>query len=81
MEMLQEHGLAGTLRAQQWVGGLLLSRWTGGTSSACKAGALGLQWGHTDTHMDKGTAQPASEAHFIVSNTKEALISSKDFTV
>lgn len=24
----------------------------------------------TDMHMDKGMAQPASEAHFIVSNTK-----------
>lgn len=35
----------------------------------------------TDMHMDKGMAQPASEAHFIVSNTKKVLISSKDFTV
>lgn len=35
----------------------------------------------TDTDMDKSTAQPASEAHFIVSNTKEVLISSKDFSV
>lgn len=36
---------------------------------------------NTDTHMDNGTAQPASEAHFIVSNTKEVLSSSKDFTM
>lgn len=35
----------------------------------------------TDTHMDKGTVQPDSEAHFIVSSTKAVLISSKDFTV
>lgn len=34
----------------------------------------------TETHIDKGTAQPAHETHFIVSNTKEVLISSKDFT-
>lgn len=40
-----------TLRTQQWVGGLLLSRWRGGTSSACKTGALGLQWARgTQTH-------------------------------
>lgn len=29
--------------------------------------------GDTDTHTDKGTAQSASESHFIFSNTNEAL--------